>query len=124
MKPLDLDALFAIAEAGPALDVVEEKLRLAGKTTEADQLLKLQQDAGLGVDREMGMWVDGDPAPGEATARLRAAYEPVTVDRMSVFYEIRQFLQPAEVSSLEQLTAKLPKMEAGSGKSNLTPPQV
>ncbi len=124
MQPLDLNALFSIAEAGPLLDSVEEKLRLGGKFTAADQLLKLQQDAGLGIDREMGQWVDGDVAPGLETARLRAAYEPVTLDRVSLLHEIKGFLEPAEASSVAQLIEKLPKPEPSSGREKKIRPEI
>jgi hypothetical protein len=79
---VSLDMLFQIAEASPALDKVEASLREGGHTRIADDLLKLQQDTGVAIDREMCGYDPAEPAPGPETAKLNAAYEPVTVSRL------------------------------------------
>ncbi len=79
----DLDTLFAIADAGPLLDRVDNALRRVGNDDLADKLCKLQQDAGLELDNEMtGSF--SEPPPGPRSAELRAAYQPVTPARISL----------------------------------------
>lgn len=89
----DLDTLFAIADAGPLLDRVDNALRRVGHDALADQLCKLQQDAGLELDNQMtGSF--SEPAPGPRSAALRAAYEPITPARLSLlndaFHAVRE----------------------------------
>ncbi|MEZ0262873.1 MAG: hypothetical protein ACAH80_17845 [Alphaproteobacteria bacterium] len=108
MAILDLDTLFLIAESAPALDVAEAGLRGAGKTGIADRLLKLQQDTGLEIDHEMTGAFD-NPPPGPDSAALRAAYAPVTLQRLSVVAEAQAALPAgADRDALAVLAAKLP----------------
>lgn len=92
MPALDLDQLFALAEASPALDEAEAALRAQGLTTEADALLKLQEDTGVAIDREMNGYDPAEPAPGPESARLNAAYLPVTAERLDTLRQARQKL--------------------------------
>jgi hypothetical protein len=80
---LELDELFLIAEAGPVLDGMETVLRDAGLNREADALMKLQQDTGVQIDREMNGFDPNEAAPGPASAALSAAFEPVTRQRLA-----------------------------------------
>lgn len=103
----DLDRLWVIAESAPFLDGVENALRRDAKDALADQLNKLQQDAGLAIDREMGGWHDGDVAPGPATAALRAAYEPVTTARLGLLRQISPHLEAGQQKQMAELIGKL-----------------
>ena len=81
MSQLDLNTLFQIAEASDLFDRVEAQMRAAGHTSVADEIVKLQQDAGLEINREM-TGPDEEPAPGPETAALRAAYRPTSPERL------------------------------------------
>jgi hypothetical protein len=83
MTSVSLDALFTLAGMSPLLDKVEVQLRAGGHVKAADDLLKVQQDAGVQIDREMNGYDPAEPAPGPQTAALNAAYEPVTVSRLN-----------------------------------------
>lgn len=108
MATLGLDTLFLIVENGPALDAAEADLRAAGKSALADRLLKLQQDAGLEVDHEMTGAFDSPP-PGAGSAALRAAYVPVTGQRLGVLAEAQASLPAgAGRDALAAIVAKLP----------------
>ncbi|MDE1152472.1 MAG: hypothetical protein PW788_08040 [Micavibrio sp.] len=109
---LDLDALFVISEHGPDLDRAEAQLRTAGNPSLADKLFKLQQDVGLEIDNEMtGSF--GEPAPGPASAALRAAYEPLTPARLAVLQESHAALNDAALkATLAGIIAKLPAAQA------------
>lgn len=89
----DLDTLFALADAGPLFDRVDNALRRVGNDALADKLFKLQQDAGLELDNELtGSF--SEPASGPRSAELRAAYQPVTPARISLlndaFHAVRE----------------------------------
>lgn len=109
MPQLDLDALFVIAEAGPLLD------KVAAEIPEglAQRLSKLQQDAGLEIDHEMtGAPLTG-PGEGPESARLRAAYEPVTVERLQVLGECFKELPSGELKTgIAGLMAQLPQPQS------------
>jgi hypothetical protein len=108
MAILDLDTLFLIAESAPALDAADAGLRGAGKAGLADRLMKLQQDVGLEIDHEMTGAFDSPPA-GPDSAALRAAYTPVTFQRLSVVAEAQAALPAgAGRDALGALAAKLP----------------
>ncbi len=77
---LSMDQLMPLTEASQLFDKVEEELRRSGKTAIADDLLKLQQDAGIELEKAFGIY---DPAAGEQTAKLDAAYKEVTLTRVS-----------------------------------------
>lgn len=79
---VSLDKLFLIAEQGPLLDEVEGYLRAKGRNTVADSLLKLQQDAGVAIDRAMTGYDPAQPAPGRETAQLNADYSEVSFPRL------------------------------------------
>ena len=83
VSPGMFNALFQLAEAAPVLDKTEAALRLCGNKDAADALLKLQQDVGVTIDREFNGYDPAAPAPGPETARLNAAYKPVTPERLS-----------------------------------------
>lgn len=95
MAELELDALFAIAEAGPMLD----KVAAAVPGPLAQRLSKLQEDVGLEIDHEMtGAPLTG-PGDGPESARLRAAYEPVTYARLGVVGECLRALPAGDVKT-------------------------
>ena len=80
--PVDLDHLFVLAEMSPLLDRVEACLRDRKYTALADDLLKVQQDAGVQIDYIMR----DEPVvavPGPQTAELYGAFETVTPARLS-----------------------------------------
>lgn len=108
MAILDLDTLFLIAESAPALDAADASLRGAGKAGLADRLMKLQQDVGLEVEHEIKGIFD-QPPKGPDSAVLRAAYRPVTLQRLSVVAEAQAALPAgAGRDALAALAAKLP----------------
>ncbi|MDP2204722.1 MAG: hypothetical protein Q8K65_00265 [Alphaproteobacteria bacterium] len=117
----DLDRLWVIAESAPFLDSVEKALRQDAKAALADQLNKLQQDAGLAIDREMGGWRDGDVAPGPETAALRAAYEPVTAERLGLLRQISPHLEAGQKKQMAALIDKLlPQNERSADVKNVS----
>ena len=108
MAELGLVALFAIAEAGPVLD----KVSAAVSAPLAARLGKLQEDVGLEIDNEMtGAPLTG-PGEGPDSARLRAAYEPVTAQRLSVFGEC---LAALPAGDLKESVAGIIKQLPASG---------
>ena len=109
MPQLDLDALFVIAEAGPLLDKVAAEVPQAL----AQRLSKLQEDTGLEIDHEMtGAPLTG-PGEGPESARLRAAYEPVTAERLQVLSECFKALAPGELKTgIAGLAAQLPQPQS------------
>jgi hypothetical protein len=108
MSELDLDALFAIAEAGPTLD----KVVAAVPAPVARRLEKLQEDVGLEIDHEMtGAPLTG-PGEGPDSARLRARYEPVTRERLGVFHECLAVLPAGDLKNdVAEIAGKLPLPE-------------
>lgn len=76
---LDSNKLMFLAEQGPFLDQVESELRASGHEGVADQLLKLQQDAGIDLEKSFGVY---DSLAGPQTAALDKSYEPVTSERV------------------------------------------
>lgn len=93
MHELDIDGLSAIVEAaapGGLFDRMDSALRQSGKYELADALVKFQQDAGEGMNRIFFPedYTPGAFAPGPEAARLRDAYEPVTMDRLSLLTRI------------------------------------
>lgn len=91
-----LESLLALAEAGPALDKAERGLRAEGKQAQADALMKLQQDAGVAVDRA---FQDTQIHPEGTQARvLSDAFEPVTPDRLAI---AQQWVRGAEPDDKE-----------------------
>ena len=74
----DLD-LMPLLMASPDLDTVEADLRASGHIAQADDLLKLQQDAGVQMSGEP---LD-QPAPGPESAKLQKNFEPVTTARLA-----------------------------------------
>ena len=94
MSELGLNELFTIAQASPVLDQVEAELTNSGKEMQARALHKLQADAGVQIDREMSGFDENEPAvaPGPETARLNAAYEPVTVSRLDLLGQVQESL--------------------------------
>lgn len=104
----DLDTLFAIADAAPLLDRVDNALRRVGNDGLADKLCKLQQDAGLELDNEMtGSF--SEPPPGPRSAALRAAYEPVTPARISLLNDAFHAVREQDIrEDLCEVIRKLP----------------
>lgn len=114
---MELDDLFAIAEAEPLLGRIEVSLRQAGQPAMADQLLKLQQDVGLEIDREMGGASGDTPPVGPQTAQLAKAYEPVTVERVSrILWELSFFAKDLAFTEFKK-SLSIPSWETmGAGK--------
>ena len=81
MDGLKTDGLLEIisphGKVGCAMDALEN----SAHTLEFDALLKLQQDAGLELDPSFDP-ADLSSPPGEKTAALWEAYEPVTYRRV------------------------------------------
>lgn len=117
MELLNLDELFIITEATPALEQVETALRQSGNAETADRLNKLMQDAGVQIDREMNGFDENEPASGPQRAVLNAAYEPVTSARLSVLRDAAaQFAgQPDALESLNGIMQSLPVPALSSG---------
>jgi hypothetical protein len=78
---MDQTYLYMIAAMNETLDQAVAALNDVGRGDLAASLLKLQQDAG--VEIIIG-GVNDEPAPGPATAALRAAYEPLSVSRLDI----------------------------------------
>ena len=102
MTTVDLDRLFTIAENSLLLDQVEGELRHLGHEAEAGLLVKIQQDVGVQIDREMGGVSAGisdgsQPAPGLASAELNADFQPVTMGRLSVFMQMHEKFPAGEL---------------------------
>lgn len=114
MAELELDAMFAIAESSPVLD----KVAAAVPEGVAQRLGKLQEDIGLEIDHEMtGAPLTG-PGDGPESARLRAAYEPVTRERLGVFAECFAALPSGDLKdSVTAIMKKLPMPESGTAPS-------
>lgn len=92
MAELPLNELFLLAEYSADLDIVEQELRRASQHTKlADDLLKLQQDAGVAIDKEMG----GEPS-GAQSIKLWADYAPVTQERLGPILQEAQKACPNE----------------------------
>ena len=108
---LSVDQLYPLLESSPLLDRVEAALIAAGKLMSAQKLNKLQQDAGVQVDRAFTGAEPGDPAPGPQSAKLNAAYEPVTADRLNgTLRDSYMMLNDGGVK--QELGALLPKLLA------------
>ncbi|HYD18844.1 MAG TPA: hypothetical protein VEF76_10235 [Patescibacteria group bacterium] len=108
----DLDTLFLLADKAPLFDRVESALRGEGNHKLADAIVKLQQDAGLELDNEMTGSFD-EPAPGPQTALLRAAYEPVTLVRLSLLNDAFAVVREQDIrEDLCEVLRKLPKPAA------------
>ena len=69
-----LDTLFVIADAALFLDKLEQHFRDVRQPVLADNILKLQQDVSVEIQRD----IVGDIEAGPMTADLCAHYEPVT----------------------------------------------
>lgn len=95
--PLSMDQLMPLTEAGPLLDRVETRLRYGGQKATANSLLKLQQDAGIELEKEFGIY---DPAAGPETAALESAYQPVTLGRLSaILQKAHDFLPQGDLKN-------------------------
>lgn len=100
---LDLDRLFLIAESDPLLSEAESALRQMGQSGVADALIKLQQDVGIEIDREMGGVSADEPPPGPQTALLANAYEPVSQQRLTlVLQKVARHFENPELATLMQ----------------------
>ncbi len=100
---LDQTYLYMIAAESDMLDRVASSLRQAGEDDLAKVLDKFQQDVGVEI-------VPGDdPAPGPETASLRAAYEPVPLQRLDILREVHDLIQDVALKGeLESLIALMP----------------
>jgi len=109
------------------LDSAEGALRTMGEENAADAIVKLQQDVGVQIDRQMNGFDENEPAPGPETARLNAAYEPVTDVRLGILQKVCQKLPQGDVKNnmellVKNLKAMMPKTpHADFGKNGLTP---
>ncbi len=109
MSQLDLDSLFAIAEAGPLLDKAAE----AVPAPVSQRLMKLQQDVGLEVEHEITGAPLSGPGEGPESAALLAAYQPVTLGRLSVFHECITALPAGDLrNQVAEIAARLPSAAA------------
>ena len=69
---LSMEQLMPLAEASPLLGLVECELRDTGKENQANDLVKLQQDAGIKIAKLFGHY---DTSAGSETAKLDKVYE-------------------------------------------------
>lgn len=99
MTLLNLDQLFEIAMAAPALDLVEDELRQSTHENEANALHKLQEDSGVQIDRIMTGSDGSEPAPGPETARLNKSFEPVTIERVNTLQQARDKISDSELKA-------------------------
>lgn len=114
------DKAMLITEHGLFFDRIETFLRELGQIETADRLLKLQQDAGIEVQKHFGVY---DPFAGPQTAALDKAYQEVTVERIQgVFKELIAFdtrsLQGIGTGLLNRLQEDL---IAPEGKHRISP---
>ena len=96
--PLSMDQLMPLTEASPLFDQVEAALRKRGHKDTADALLKLQQDAGIELEKEFGMY---DPKAGPETAKLDKAYKETSSARCSTVLQKAHDLLPASALKTE-----------------------
>ena len=99
MTTLNLDQLFVIAEASPLLEQVQEDLRQSGYESDAKDMVKFQQDAGVQINREMFGYDENEPSPGAKTAQLDAAYEPVTIKRLEAFKRVQDKIPAGDTAN-------------------------
>jgi hypothetical protein len=109
MASLDLDHLFVLTNASPLLDNVETALRTSGKTALADGLVKLQQDAGIDLQREMGLGDLLDTPAGPQTAALTKAHEELTPARLGLLADCHNALPDGDLKTgIADLVRQLP----------------
>ena len=77
---LSMKQPMPLAKASPLLSLVEFELRETGKKNQADDLVKLQQNAGIEVAKIFGHY---DPSAGSETAKLNKAHEEITTERFN-----------------------------------------
>lgn len=118
---LSLDELMPLIEASPLLDQVEAALHKTDKKEAADKLLKLQQDAGIDVQKSFGIY---DPKAGSQTAGLDSAYQEVTAARFnSVLRESCDALPEGDLkNTIGMLVQRLTIPEAPSGSARQRKP--
>jgi len=96
--PLSMDQLIPLTEASPFLDKVQEALSQARYKANAYALLKLQQDAGIELEKEFGIY---DPKAGPETAALDKAYKEVTPARLiKVLHTVSDSLPEGDLKSV------------------------
>ena len=122
MTRATMDQLFALAAASPLLDEAEQELRQRGQDKLADNLVKLQQDAGLQLEREMNGYDEGTPAPGPQTAALNAAYQPVTYARLDMLRQVHDHLSPGDLKSGLSDLLRETGVEAPQQRASVSPP--
>lgn len=82
MTKVSPEQLMILAEEGPLLDNVEASLRDLNQDAPANALQKLQQDAGIQLEKEFKKTDISEPGPGIQTSQLRRDYEEVTTTRI------------------------------------------
>jgi hypothetical protein len=104
--PLTMDQLTPLTEASPMLDKMQQALSNAGHKATAYALLKLQQDAGIELEKAFGIY---DPKAGPETAALDKAYKEATPARLiKVLHTVSDSLPESELkSSLSELRQKM-----------------
>ena len=90
--------LDALLHNSPLLDDVETALRGAGQSKLADQLTRLQQDAGIEFTAQY------DPQAGELTAAIHAGYTPLDSKRVhTVMQDVNGFFKGAKLDDAPHL---------------------
>ena len=116
---LSIDQLMLLAEESSLLDQVEAGLRRAKKRGAADHLMKLQQDAGIDLQKAFGTY-EGNEGP--RTARLHSVYEEVTPDRLSAtLQESYSALPDGDLKTT--LGMLMPKLQTSVPATALAPPK-
>lgn len=112
-EKIDLDILFLLAENEPLWSEIEGELRATGLDERANFLLKLQQDAGLEIEWEMNG--KDEVAPGPETARLWAAYEPLSLARLNILHQLVNDISDSSLrGELLSVTQKIPVLSVSS----------
>lgn len=94
LTPDELMEIVMASEPGGVWEQAEEALRGLGRSDLAEEIIKLQQDAGLELDPAFNPDDRSNP-PGPSTAALWAAYEPVTRVRYdSIMQRVKAALEP------------------------------
>ena len=125
MPVLDLDRLFLLAHAAPLFEDIEREL--LPHRLEITYLHKLQEDAGVQIDREVNGSDPDAPAPGRQSAALVRGFTPVTDARLGILAQAHDILSakfdkkgianplPAQLAELMQkLNAAAPSLEKRS----------
>jgi hypothetical protein len=108
----ETESLSVIAENAPFLEEVETFLRSWQEEVLAEQLCKLVQDAGLELDPDFDPDNPGDTLEPQ-TAILRAAYEPITAQRLQLLITISTCLRGNLKSNMDGIILRLGIQNSG-----------